>query len=463
MSPLRQLRHLATPLLCGVIALSLLAIPAAATTSVLGHNGTVYTVLAGSYGDLFPQSSNLDASDPVLALEVQRSDGTSQRLLVPATAGAAPDTSPALIYEDASETVYLVWASRINIHPVFYLASYDGSSWSDTVEITGNPFAMKGAPSLAITRDTFTSAASDGTTTTHDRTILHIVWKEETTTPDIYAAFYTPVVIEDGIYTGHNAVYRLDDLVASDAPADQPLSGALGQTITVRNGAVDGEVIIGFADSTTRRLISVGIDVVPHDLVSLADGARAHIIVTGVKYTPSEIKSLAADARAHIITTGVRLHPGTVRLIADDVASYIEEHASDLGSSDGLSSLAEGARAHIIVTGARYTGSDGLRNVIAQSQTTVVSADPQDTQDSGYVALRVVSDRALPPLEAGAPALFLSPDGASALLSWTDSAKVLYRERRDQGDWSDLQTLRLGPSLSASQAANLLAARVGER
>lgn len=463
MTALRSLRRLAAPLLCGLGALALLAAPALGATSVLGHDGTIYSVTAGSYGALFPQGTNLDPNDPVLALDVQRSDGSSEHLLVPATAGSEPDTLPSLVYEDESNTVYLLWASRINIHPVFYLTGYNGQSWSDTVEITGNPYAMKGAPGLAITRETFDTTASDGTTTTHNRTILHVVWKEETATPDLYAAYYTPVVLEDGAYTGHNAVYRLDDLVANDAPSDQPLTGALGQQITIRNGAVDGEVVVGFVDSSTGRLVTIGVDAIPHDLVSLADGARAHIIVTGVKYTPADIKSMAADARAHIIATGFHLHPGTVRLIADDVASYIEANGNDLGTSSGLSSLAAGARAHIIVTGARYTGSDGLRNVVAQSQTTVVSADPEQTANSGYVALRVVNDQALPALESGAPALYLSPSGTSVLIAWAGADSVLYRENLDQSGWSDLQTLRLGPQTSADQAAKLLAARVGDR
>ncbi len=463
MTALRPLRRLALPLLCGLAALALIAAPGLAATSVLGHDGTVYSVTAGTYGALFPQGTNLDPSDPVLALNVAQPNGSNDRLLVPATAGPEPDGSPSLVYEDTSNTVYLLWTSKININPVLYLTSYNGQSWSDPVEITGNPFAMKGATALAVTRETFTTTGSDGTVTTHQRTILHLAWKEENAGTGLYDAYYTPVVLEDGAYTGSNAVYRLDDLTASDAPADNPLTGALSQEITIRNGAVDGEVMIGFVNSVTQRFVTVAVDALPHDLVSLADGARAHIIVSGVKDSPSDIKSLAADARAHIIATGLRLHPGTVQLIANDVASYLEANADELGSSAGLTSLADGARAHIIVTGARYSGSDGLRNIIALSQTLVVKADPENANESGYVALRVVNDQALPPLAYGTPNFYISPAGTSTLFAWTSGNQILYRESLDESSWSDLQTLHLDPQLSPEQAAQLLAARISDR
>lgn len=446
-----------------LLSLPVVALPAMAGTSVLGHNGTIYTVKSGTYVDLFPFGSEADPSNSVLALDVRRPDGTSDRFLVPDTQGPEPEEMPSLVYEDSTNTVYLLWVGHIHINTFLYLASFNGQSWSNTVEISGNSFAFKGAPALAITREAFQSTADDGTTTNHERTILHIAWKETSSNPQVYAAYYTAVVLEDGQYTGHNAVYRLDDLVANDAPASEPLTGALGQQITIRNGAADGEVMIGFVDSVTRKLVTVAVDALPHDLVSLADGARAHIIVTGAKYTPSDIKSLAADARAHIIATGFHLHPGTVQLIADDVASYLEANASDLGSSAGLSSLADGARAHIIVTGARYSGSDGLRNIVARSQTLVLQADPQNTSESGYVALRVVNDQAMPPLESGTPSIQISAMGTSALFAWNNGSQILYRESLDEGNWSDLQTLSLGPQLTAEQAAQLLAARIGDR
>ncbi|MBV8200997.1 MAG: hypothetical protein JOZ15_10290, partial [Acidobacteria bacterium] len=146
--------------------------------TALGADGELYAVTAGLCGTLFSAAgSPCDPRWPVLALDTTLPGSPSQRQLVQGTADTSLKSSPALIYEDGSKTLFVVWVSTDqSVSSVIKLASYDGSKWSPAITIISNPYATKTPPQLAITRDTHQAADPvSGAPVTHHRTVLHIV------------------------------------------------------------------------------------------------------------------------------------------------------------------------------------------------------------------------------------------------------------------------------------------------
>src|SRR6476469_939342 len=146
-------------------------------TSALGTAGEVYQAKAGAYKDLFPKGHDTAPGNTVLAIDLIQPGTAPQRMLVPYTTGADIETSPAVLFEDNSNTLFLLWASKINsINSVLMLASFDGKAWGPPIQIIGNPFSSKTSPQLAITRDSFQVTDPSGNTSTRSRTIIHLVW-----------------------------------------------------------------------------------------------------------------------------------------------------------------------------------------------------------------------------------------------------------------------------------------------
>src|SRR6185436_394870 len=109
----------------------------------LGADGEVYAVRTGTYGDLFTNVGATERSYPVLALEISKPGSPLKRILVPTTGGPEIETSPSVLYEEDSETIFLLWESEFGFHPILQLAGFDGAAWSRPIEVIGNPFALK--------------------------------------------------------------------------------------------------------------------------------------------------------------------------------------------------------------------------------------------------------------------------------------------------------------------------------
>src|SRR5258708_5041287 len=237
-------------LLAGVIAA-----PAHAQdgTAALGAAGEVYLPKAGLYKDLFPKGHDTAPGNTILAVDLVLPGAAPQRLLVPYTTGADVETSPAVLFEDDSNTLFLLWASQVNsLSSVLMLASFDGTSWGPPIQITGNPFSSKTSPQLAITRDAFSITDDSGNTAIRHRTIVHVGWEEQNANGNT-DVLYTPVILEEGNYLGWAPVYNLNDLVGRNpsgsnfAPPD-----ALVQAPVLQGGRDARTLVVGFASAQTR-------------------------------------------------------------------------------------------------------------------------------------------------------------------------------------------------------------------
>lgn len=461
------------------LALGLSATMAAAAPegAALGNGGELYLAKTGTFGELFPGTRGPDAATPVLAVDVLRSGGEKERLLVPGTDGAEVEVLPSLFAEEASGTVFILWESRINVvHPILVLSGFDGDRWLEPISILGTPFSPKTSPSFTVTRDTYQVAGPEGESVTRHRTVVHIVWGEENSS-GLSRTFYTPIIFEDGVYQGESPVYRLNDFDTGDGAATSfEIADALAQSPNIQGGRDGRTVVVGFASSSTRRLTTLEIDVLPAQLAQVADGARAHIIDIGVRLFPSRLQTIADGARAHIIDIGHAYHPELAQILADRVYRLVLEGAPDLDS------LGDKARAHIIDIGAKFSGR-GLRpdfakasTVSSQSVIHEISTTAKPPAAIGGVPLhliqfRVASQRPAPritPSTTEQVSLFMSDDGEDVLVAWPDAPTngevkaVSYRDSQGSG-WNETRQLRLSDDIDLARAFKILEQKVRDR
>jgi hypothetical protein len=450
-----------------------LAVSAAAFAShetALGSDGTVYQVRTGVYGDLFPTGKAADKASTVVALDVTRPGAPTQRVLVPESAGPEVESAPSVVFEDDSQTVFLLWESAINIHPVLELSGFDGSHWLRAITVTGNPFAVKTSPQFTITRDSYDQDDASGTTATRHRTILHLLWQEPGSGSQVQT-FYTPIIINDGEYIGWNPLYNLDDFLPTlpaglAAPADVQ-TGVSGAPL-IQGGRDERTVVVAYASTARGQMAAVEIDVLPEQLMQLADKARSHIIDIGRASYPNDLPGLAEKARSHIIDIGRAFHPEIGTSIADQVKADI------LADTSGdLVALATKARSHIIDIGSKLSGR-GLRPssgddpatqiVEIDSALTGAAAVAPDAAQSLYhlLQIRAVNTWPAPRVGPGTVKLFVSQSGEDLIVSWAQADRILYRNSQS-GGWSDPRTLLFSDSLDLKKSYDILDQRIRNR
>jgi hypothetical protein len=436
--------------------------------TVLGPNGELYTVRAGTFGELFPGQQNVPASNPVLALDVEKPDATRTRLLVKGTEGVDVDSAPFLLYEDVSNTLFLVWEIRLGgLFPVLMLSGYK-DTWLDPYAIIDYPFSLKSSPQLAVTYDTYVEDG-DGTSATpatRQRNILHLFWVQESDSGNAgnTETFYSPIFLENGRFLGRSPAYRLNDL--DDSPADTLAGAALPpQIIKVQRGRDQRTLVVAFGSA--GRLLTLEIGALPAQWGRIADGARSHIIDFGARLYPNHLAALAAEVKAEIIRRGSpSFDPEVLRSLADQVEIYITSAAP----KTPLKFIADGARSHIIDFGARLSGR-GMKNSQAASSS-LVEVNPSELEMAGVDSAALPSQilqmgrvSSWPAPEAGIPAnaqIFVSESGERALLCWSETNRVVYRESNGAG-WAAPLELRLTDSVDLKRAYEILEQRVRNR
>ena len=430
----------------------------------LGADGQLYSVTAGTYGTLFPGSSAYPASTPVLALDTVTADGKSQRQLVQATQNADTKSSPAVIYEDGSKMLFVVWIDGTDsLNWFIKLASYTGGQWSPAITILSNPYALKTPPQLALTRDAHQEAdATTGKSVTHHRTVLHIVWSEASASGR-YQTYYEPVIFEDGTWIGTvPAPIHLNDLDAAEqtVPAGAgPVVTPLVYTPTVQGGRDVSTAVAGFASETSGMVTAVEIDVLPEELRILADACAAVVTSNGAAYFPSQLSSIASLAQNAVLGNGAAFQPETLQPIVAAVQQQILAGASD------LTSLALKTRGVIIETGKRFS----VRGLHPFVPGLGIVAPPEVTEiippigPSQFIQFRVASTRPAPTVGSiNGLQLYLSRTGADVLAAWSsaDNNTLFYTSTQPDGTWSSPLKLVLSPVLDLQHAQLVLQQRI---
>lgn len=464
------------PFRYGAMALLALLVGGAAqaghSARVLGKSGDVYQVTVGNYGELFPDGTGASADAEVLRLEANRGSGTVEHHLVPGSEPNDSDKTPSLSFDASTGKLYVVWSSnndstltRIN------LASFDGTEWADTIEVSGNIYSDKSSPRVAVTHDRFelaTSAAGESST----RTVLHVVWSENTA--DGEKAMYAPVVLIDGeLASTWRRVHRLNDYVSQDlidAPFGGDVAASLLKAPTVDAASESNAVVIGFADSASGALVQLELSTPAVELAELADSLKDHLDSTNLCQRIDDgetgaLTTVAEAARIHIVVFGRRIRSRVLTPLAQGVKDALVTRARDLCAEDGLSGVSSAARIHIVVFGARSQEGELLEETVTRdSHVLLAAAQPVGDDYVQHLArLQVKSERAAPASGSGRPTILVSPSGTGAVVVWESETSMTYVETvagasADEA-WSESFSLRIGDDLSRSEAYSILRER----
>lgn len=463
----RTFRCLLIPLISLVVASAALPAAQASGSAVLGNGGELFVARTGTFGELFPGRDSVPAARPVLTVDRIAPDQPTERLLVPGTGDAVTERSPTLLYEKSSQTLYVIWEGmRDPTVSALLLASLNDGGWSEPVEISGDISPLKGEPQVLISTDQLTVPGHDGPVE-RDRTLLHIVWWEES--DGFEETYFTPVVLDGGVYVGWNPVFRLNDLDTSE-----PLEGAGVPRSLLRSPriTVGGDLhaaVIGFADGHSGRFSISETRLLPPELGAIADDIRSQIIEIGRSDAGSDLGSLYDKIRSQIIEIGHELNHGAVNHFANQCVAVTRD-TLDQGGDRPIDLLADEIRSQIIEIGARTLVDLEAASTAAPDR--VIEIAPREDAPEGVAAathlvrLRLVSARPAPAVPEGPVEIYLSEDGQRALVSWTGEDSLYYTETAGadaEGSWTTPRRLALDEALGASQAEQVLRRRVSRR
>jgi len=418
----------------------------------LAADGTVWTLRTGTWDELFNGGQKVGNDGLVLALEHVKGEGIVERWVVPDTETPEGEFSPSLIYEESTETLFLIWESLLpNAYSRLLLTSFHDGLWSEVIEVAGNRFSRKGSPQLLVTRNADPKGEGEAWT------VIHLTWWEESAIGK--SKRYAPVVLVDGAYVGWTPIQDLGFFLPETDDWLEPPE-AVEEALTLQRGSDGSTVVVGFLDAHSGRLASVEIQSLPPELAQLAEDIRTALIDFYAEDPTLDAEALAAKARGHIIHIGHKFHEATLRFLSEEIAAMIIAEGDDL-SAESVSVLASKARGHIIHIGARVKAggleSDTPWQLVEIGQT-VLGGGP-------YQLLKVaaIGRWEAPEIEAEAIHFFVSESAHSALVAWEAENRVLYRETLADDEWSDVQQVALGETVDRDAAFEMLMSRVKNR
>lgn len=425
--------------------------------AVLGSDGELYRVI--------PTVS--DSGNPFLELHVQRPDGIGEVVTVPGTEGFEVESSPYLLYENASRTLFLTWEESLNVlHQRIRVIGHQHGQWTEVIEVATDPYALKGKPSLAATRDTFVMPRLDGGDETITRSILHVTWVEQGHESPMIA--YAPVVLLDGRYIGHHQIVDLTAVMGTEAPNPTDLWQATPPSVAVADD--NHSVIFGFVHPDSGQVTSVRLTILSGELSVIADELRNHLIDFGARHdwqSPEGLRRLADELRNHLIDFGHHLDPQILRSIADDLRNHLIDFGAQYESTE-IRRMAGDLRNHLIDFGFRVEERGLRRTAASQSSFATIdfeaSVDPSgERRPVAQIAqLRAVKTWPRPAEATPESTLLLSGSGAETLLTWQEDGRVFYRETA-RGEWGPVLHLPGGNGLRSEDKLTVLQNRVRHR
>ncbi len=246
----------------GALALSgLLAARADAATAVLSKNGTLYEVFPTTYGQLSPDWPNRpDAATPILALRTTPTGGVPTIELVAGTNYGYDSLGEQVEYDESTQTVFVVYTRLRGFFTDVRVAIRRSGLWAEGAFLPNPGLYVSMNARLVVTRQTYLDLNDMGNPVSKSRSILSIVWWEESNSSQ---ARYAAVFIEDG-------ALQLSDIVAYDLNG---MTGSVGATDTTglpqssymypavqRDLSSNGGIVVSFANLATRtqRVLHIG-------------------------------------------------------------------------------------------------------------------------------------------------------------------------------------------------------------
>jgi len=267
------------------VVLAAFASPMAAEEkSLLATDGTLYEVRAGLAADLGAAGSDLEPADYVIEWAARRQDGSIRMGIVPGTENRNVKRNLDLAFDEASQSLLLLWKEEVTPLNVLQLGIFREGEWTTSTLLPNLGFSKAFNPQMRLSHSTFRWTDADGETVTRNRSILSIVWWEESQ----YAlARYAPIFLDEENFDLSNvAVYDLPMLVGASGPTtydDVPSAAYLFPSL--HSDGPGGAILASFADLHSRKNVVIRITF-PTDLGTPGESnvtwMRRHIPIVGV-------------------------------------------------------------------------------------------------------------------------------------------------------------------------------------
>ncbi len=241
--------------LAGLLVLAtfgLFAGRADAASAVLAKDGTLYEVFPASYGDVVNGANASDAAFRVLALRTTPPGGQPTVEVVGGTVNDFFKLESSIEFDEATQTVFIVYSRVRGFFSDVLVAIRRDGSWVDGSFLPNPGLYISVSPRLLVTRQTYTDTNADGQLVTKSRSILSIVWWEESGASQ---ARYAAVFIEDGsLGLDDVTAWNLNELNGAAGPTDSsglPVSSYAHPGLQ-RDVGTNGGVLVSFANLATR-------------------------------------------------------------------------------------------------------------------------------------------------------------------------------------------------------------------
>ncbi|MDQ5859305.1 MAG: hypothetical protein M3542_13640 [Acidobacteriota bacterium] len=269
----------------GALVIGALATPAAAEEkSLLSADGTLYQVHSGLAADLGLAGAELEPDHYVIEWAARRQDGSVRLGIVPETQNRNVKRNLDLAFDEASQSLLLLWKEEVTPLNVLQLGILRDGTWTTSTLLPNLGFSKAFNPQMRLSHSTVRWNDADGHPVTHNRSILSIVWWEESQ----YAlARYAPIFLDEENFDLSNvAVYDLPLLVGPTGPTaydDVPSAAYLFPSL--HSDGRGGAILANFADLHSKKNVVIRITF-PTDLGTPGEGnitwMRRHIPIVGV-------------------------------------------------------------------------------------------------------------------------------------------------------------------------------------
>jgi hypothetical protein len=428
---------------------------------VLGLDGELYRVWSGSYGELFDDGQYPPESS-ALAVDVSTQAGGTTRRLVPGTGGSANESHPAVVFDDASQTLFLLWQSGSGEggRSLNFVDLPAGGGFSRPIVLLHDQQGFDSTPLLAASRSDF--EISDATAPSGYRrvmrTVLHLLWSQgdETEQERLY---YTPIVIlgSEGLAAGQPLAPADLSVPGVNPEGAAAIPSTLARQPDIDQGADSQSFVLTLADRSSGRLLTVRIRAVAGEIGLLADKARELLTGSGLKAGLIALgASESEQIEQQIVAAARNLHPGVAAYVGRSVRGVVDEF--------GLGPAAVEKARHVIIGIGSRTGGAGVLDDAASHATvevpvhTAISPEPVTT----VVEVAILADRPLPGGIGEGARAFSSPTGSSAVVLWNEVGAVAFRFA-DGDEWGPVHRLAAADATELESIVLSLRERVRRR
>jgi hypothetical protein len=270
--------------LAGALAVGLSASAAAEEKSLLATDGTLYEVRSGPAADLGVAEGSVGPEDFVIEWTEREQDNTVHVGIVPGTANRNAKRNLDLAYDERTGSLLLLWKEELAPLSVLQLGILREGAWKTSVLLPNIGLAKSFNPQMRLSHSTVRWTGEDGHPVTSDRSILSIIWWEESQ----YAqARYAPIFLDENNLDSSNvSVYDLPVLAGGGGPTsyeDFPAGAYLFPSL--HSDGPSGAILASFADLHSRKNVVIRITF-PTDLgtpdANNITWMRRHIPIVGV-------------------------------------------------------------------------------------------------------------------------------------------------------------------------------------